>query len=77
LQFARAPGAIRTQGANRQDAIDRLVRLLRQAVERPRARRTTRPSAASRLRRLEATHRRGRAKQARRPPGPTDDCRLS
>ncbi|OGB92295.1 MAG: peptide chain release factor I [candidate division NC10 bacterium RIFCSPLOWO2_02_FULL_66_22] len=63
----------RTQGANRQDAIERLVRLLRQAVEKPRARRTTRPSAASRMRRLEAKRRRGQAKQARRPLGPIDD----
>jgi ribosome-associated protein len=63
----------RTQGANRQDAIERLVRLLRQAAERPRARRPTRPSAASRLRRLEAKRRRGRAKRARRGLGATDE----
>lgn len=63
----------RTQGANRQDAIERLVRLLRQAVEKPRARRTTKPSAGSKMRRLEAKRRRGQAKQARRPLGPTDD----
>ena len=63
----------RTQGANRQDAIERFVRLLRQAVEKPRARRTTKPSAASRVRRLEAKRRRGQAKQARRPLGPIDD----
>jgi ribosome-associated protein len=63
----------RTQGANRQDAIERLVRLLRQAVEKPRARRPTKPSTASRMRRLEAKRRRGQAKQARRSLGPTDD----
>jgi len=63
----------RTQGLNRQDAIERFVRLLRQAVAKPRARRTTKPSAASRMRRLEAKRRRGQAKQARRPPGQIDD----
>jgi ribosome-associated protein len=62
----------RTQGANRQDAVERLVRLLRQAAEKPRTRRPTKPSAASRLRRLEAKRRRGRTKQSRRPLGPTD-----
>jgi ribosome-associated protein len=63
----------RSQEANRQDAIERLVRLLRQAVEKPRARRTTKPPAISRIRRLEAKRRRGQAKQARRPPGQMDD----
>lgn len=63
----------RTQEANRQDAIERLVQLLSQAVEKPRVRRTTRPPAASRIRRLEAKRRRGQAKQARRPLGRMDD----
>jgi len=63
----------RTQEANRQDAIERFVHLLRQAVEKPKARRTTKPSAASRMRRLEAKRRRGQAKQARRPLGRIDD----
>ena len=59
----------RTQAANRQDAIDRLVRLLRQAAEPPPVRRQTRVPAASRVRRLEAKRRHGRAKQVRRSPG--------
>ena len=63
----------RTQEANRQDAIERFVQLLRRAAEKPRARRTTKPSAASRMRRLEAKRRRGQAKQARRGLGRTDD----
>jgi ribosome-associated protein len=58
----------RTQGANRQDAIDRLVRLLRQAAEPPPVRRETRVPAGSRIRRLEAKRRRSRAKQVRRSP---------
>jgi len=63
----------RTQEANRQDAIDRFVQLLRKAAEKPRARHKTHPSAASRIRRLEAKRLRGQAKQARRPPGRPDD----
>ncbi len=63
----------RTQEANRRDAIERFVELVRKAAERPRARRKTKPSAASRMRRLEAKHRRGEAKQARRPPGQLDE----
>ena len=63
----------RTQEANRRDAVERLVQLVRQAIERPRARRKTRPSLASRMRRLAAKRRRGQAKQARRSPGPLDE----
>ncbi len=63
----------RTQEANRRDAIARLAQLIRKATERPRSRKTTAPTAASKAHRLEAKRRRGRAKQARRPPGPTDD----
>ena len=63
----------RTQEANRQDAIERFVQLLRRAVEKPRARRATKPPAISRIRRLEAKRRRGQAKQARRPLGRMDE----
>ncbi len=63
----------RTQEANRRDAVGRLVRLIQEAAEEPKARRKTRPPAASRLRRLEAKRRRGQAKQDRRPPGETEE----
>jgi ribosome-associated protein len=63
----------RTQEANRRDAVERLVLLVRKAAETPKARRKTKPSAASRRGRLEAKRRRGQAKQARRPPGRIDD----
>jgi ribosome-associated protein len=63
----------RTQEANRRDALERLVQLVLKAVERPRTRRKTKPSAASRTRRLEAKRRRGQAKQVRRPPGRVED----
>ena len=56
----------RTQGRNRQDAIDRLADLIRRAAERPPRRRATRPTAASRQRRLDAKRQRSRTKQLRR-----------
>jgi ribosome-associated protein len=59
----------RTQEANRRDAVERLVRLIGQAVEKPKPRRETKPSRGSNVRRLEAKRRRGQAKQTRRPPG--------
>jgi ribosome-associated protein len=55
----------RTQEQNRQDAIDRLVALIRQALVAPKTRRKTRPTLASRERRLAAKQRRGRIKQNR------------
>ena len=42
--------ARRTQEANRREAIDRLVELVQRACERPRSRRETRPTLASRKR---------------------------
>ena len=63
----------RTQEANRQDAVARLMQLVQEAAERPKVRRKTRPSLAASMRRLATKHRRGQAKQARRPPGTQDD----
>jgi ribosome-associated protein len=63
----------RTQEANRREAIDRLVDLIRRACERPRPRRVTRPTAGSRERRLESKRRRGDTKQGRRPPRSGED----
>jgi ribosome-associated protein len=57
----------RTQGRNQQDAVDRLVELVRQAAKTPRVRRKTRPTLASRRRRLEAKRRQGEKKRLRRP----------
>ena len=56
----------RTQVANRQDATDRLVELVRQAAQKPRVRRKTRPTQASRERRLEYKRRRSKTKGLRR-----------
>jgi ribosome-associated protein len=55
----------RTQAANRKDAMDRLIDLVRQAAYPPRSRRKTRPTRASKERRLEAKRRRSRAKSLR------------
>jgi ribosome-associated protein len=56
----------RTQEANRRDALERLLALLRQAAVPPKPRRPTRPSAAARARRLEEKKRRGAVKKGRR-----------
>jgi ribosome-associated protein len=44
----------RTQERNRQDALERLIRILEEASRRPRSRIRTSPSTSSRLRRLES-----------------------
>ena len=58
----------RSQDKNRQDARERLAALIRQAVERPKPRRKTRPTAASKERRLEDKRRRSQIKRVRRAP---------
>ncbi|MDH3669818.1 MAG: alternative ribosome rescue aminoacyl-tRNA hydrolase ArfB [Gammaproteobacteria bacterium] len=62
----------RTQERNRQDAIDRLVALIRRAMHRPKARRKTRPSKAAKARRLTDKRQRGEAKQLRRAVSDAD-----
>jgi ribosome-associated protein len=58
----------RTQDRNRQDAVARLVELIRRASVRPVKRRVTKPSFGERQRRLEAkTHRAGVKKGRARP----------
>ena len=56
----------RTQEQNREEAIDRLVELVRRAAEKPKIRKRTRPTAESQRRRLEAKRRRGEIKKLRR-----------
>jgi len=56
----------RTQEQNRQDAVARLVGLIRQAAQRPKIRKRTKPTLASNERRLESKHRRGKIKELRR-----------
>jgi ribosome-associated protein len=56
----------RTRERNREDALERLLDLIRQAAERPIARQPTRPTAASKRRRLETKRRQARMKNLRR-----------
>lgn len=55
----------RDQGKNRQDALDRLTALIQKALVRPRPRRKTAPTKASRQRMLDEKVYRGRLKQKR------------
>ncbi|MGE5254364.1 MAG: aminoacyl-tRNA hydrolase, partial [Planctomycetaceae bacterium] len=56
----------RTQEQNRQDALARLVDLIRRAAQKPKIRKRTKPTLASRERRLESKRRRSKIKQLRR-----------
>jgi ribosome-associated protein len=59
----------RSQERNREDALERLIELIRRATERPRPRRPTRPTLGSKKRRLESKSQRSQTKQMRgRPP---------
>jgi ribosome-associated protein len=55
----------RTQERNRADAVERLVALIRQALVAPKPRRPTKPTRASRERRLEGKRRRAETKRLR------------
>ena len=56
----------RSQDRNREDAMDRLLRLIRQAAEKPKYRKFTRTPFAARRRRLEIKRRRSETKRLRR-----------
>jgi len=58
----------RTQEANRRDALDRLIELVKAAAVRPEIRRPTRPTLASKIRRGEAKERRSGVKRLRTSP---------
>ena len=62
----------RTQEQNREDALERLVALLREAARRPVRRRPTRPTKASKERRLGAKARHGALKRLRGKRTPED-----
>ncbi len=55
----------RTQEANRRDALDRLIAMIRAAATAPRRRRPTKPSKGARTRRLDAKRRQSDLKQVR------------
>lgn len=56
----------RLQAQNRQDALARLISLIRKAAQEPKPRRPTRPTAASQRKRLANKRRRSEIKRARR-----------
>ncbi len=58
----------RSQWRNRELAIERLVFALREALRVPRQRQATRPTTASRQRRLQEKRRRGEVKRLRQSP---------
>jgi ribosome-associated protein len=60
----------RTQERNRKDALSRLVGLIHKAAEKPKPRRKTRPTFASKEQRLEAKHHQAKTKRMRRPVSP-------
>lgn len=55
----------RSQRRNRDDALERLLELIREACEVDKPRRPTRPTLASRQRRLDSKQRRGETKRLR------------
>jgi ribosome-associated protein len=63
----------RSQTRNRELALHRLAERLARALVVPRKRRPTRPTAASRTRRLDAKRRASQRKSARRPPSTDAD----
>jgi ribosome-associated protein len=58
----------RSQERNRRDARERLVALIRKAAEKPKPRLKTKPTAASKRRRLEDKRRRSAIKRSRVKP---------
>ncbi|HTP97574.1 MAG TPA: alternative ribosome rescue aminoacyl-tRNA hydrolase ArfB [Burkholderiales bacterium] len=63
----------RTQKLNRDDALARLIALVRQAAVAPKARRRTAPTATAKRRRLESKRRRGTLKRQRTARSGADD----
>ncbi len=59
----------RTQERNRQDALERFIALLHRAAEPSRERRPTKPTAASRERRMESKRRQAAIKKRRQTRG--------
>lgn len=56
----------RTQEKNREDALQRLSRLIRQATQTPKKRKATRPSTSARKKRVDSKTRRGKTKALRK-----------
>lgn len=59
-------GRYRTRERNRQDALERLIVLIRKASEIPKIRRRTKPTVASKKKRMETKRKTGERKRMRR-----------
>lgn len=60
--------SFRTQEQNRDDAMQRLVALIQQAMHKPKPRKATRPTRASQRRRVDSKKKQGQQKALRRKP---------
>lgn len=60
----------RDQGRNIEDCLEKLRELILAVVHRPKTRKTTKPTRASRRRRLENKRERSQKKERRKPVGP-------
>ncbi|MEP4892132.1 MAG: alternative ribosome rescue aminoacyl-tRNA hydrolase ArfB [Aliiglaciecola sp.] len=56
----------RTQEQNREDAITRLVEIIKKAGEKPKPRRATKPTKSSQIRRVESKKKAGKTKSLRK-----------
>jgi ribosome-associated protein len=63
----------RKQERNREDAMDRLIKLIRKASEQPKTHIKPKPSRASKERMLAAKRRRSKIKEMRRPVSTPED----
>ena len=63
----------RDQERNRQDALNRLIELVREAAKKPKTRRKTKPTARSKERRLDSKRRRSQTKRTRRSVSNSDE----
>lgn len=57
----------RTQEKNKEDALKRLEQLIKAAIVQPKKRQATKPTKASKKRRLDSKNRRGKIKNLRKP----------
>lgn len=58
----------RTQEQNREDAVNRLIELIKSATKVVKTRRATKPTRASKVRRMDSKSKRGQLKQSRKKP---------
>ena len=65
--------AFRSQEKNRGDALARLIDLIQRASKKPKPRHKTKPTLASKRKRIESKKRKGNIKKMRRPPAVSDE----